>query len=57
MLASLTSKQVADWIAFASLEQIGNDVPPDKEQIQKDKNKAQRDKFEGGMRSLMNNDQ
>ena len=41
-------------MAFATLEQVGEPVPPDKEKIQKDKSKATRDKFEGGMRSLMN---
>ena len=41
-------------MAFATLEQVGEPVPPDKEQVQKNKNKAQRDNFEGGMRSLIN---
>ena len=52
LLASLTSKQIAEWVAFGSLEQIGNDVPPDKEDVQKSKNKTQRAKLEGGLRAL-----
>ena len=53
LLKSITSKQLADWMAFATLEQVGEPVPPDKEKIAKAKKKEHRDKFEGGMRSLM----
>ena len=52
MLASMTSKQIAEWLAFAKLEQIGEPVPPDPEQAQKNKNKMQRDKLEGGLMAL-----
>ena len=48
----MTSKQVADWVAFGSLEQIGKDVPPDPHEIKASKQKAQRDKVEGGLRAL-----
>lgn len=56
MLAELTSKQIGDWLAFGQLEQIGTPVPPDPEEVKKAEAKAKRDKFEGGMRNLMNKD-
>ena len=52
MLESMTSRQVADWVAFGKLEQIGADVPPDPDQVKQVKNKQQRAKVEGGLRAL-----
>ncbi len=61
MLASLTSKQVAEWIAFGTMEHIGADVPPDPDDIEKAKRKdeeakrkVQRAKIEGGLEALAN---
>lgn len=52
MLASMTSSQVAEWMAFARLEQVGNPVYEDEESATKRKRKDQRHNFEAGMRAL-----
>ncbi len=59
MLASLTSAQVADWVAFGCLEQIGDDVPPDLAEVAKKKQEterataaAKRSQIESGLRKL-----
>ena len=51
-LAELTSAQVAEWIAYATLENVGPPVPPDKEAQAEAKRKATRAKVEGGLRAL-----
>ncbi len=53
MLACMTSRQIADWMAFATLEPIGAPVPPDKEDQEKAQAQAQRAKIEGGFRALI----
>lgn len=53
MLAQLTSSQVADWIAFSRLEQIGHPVYATEEEKEQEKIKAMRAKTESGLRALM----
>jgi hypothetical protein len=53
LLAQLSSKQIAEWMAFGMLEQVGNPVPPDPEAVAAAKRKTQRQNFEAGMKALM----
>ena len=50
MLRSMSSKQIAEWYAYATLEPVGN-----AQNIQTDegKAKARRARVEGGLKSLM----
>ena len=52
MLAKLSSRQIGEWLAFGILEQIGNPIKPDPEDVEKGKRKAQRAKVEGGLMAL-----
>lgn len=52
LLAQLTSRQVAEWVAFATLEPVGNAVPEDPEEVAARERKAKRAMFEGGMKAL-----
>ena len=52
LLKELNSRQIGEWSAFGMMEPIGQPIPSDPEQIQKDKNKTQRAKLEGGLRAL-----
>jgi len=53
MLQMMTSKQLNEWMAFATMEPVGEPVPPDPEEMKKKKQQQQRANFEGGMRALM----
>ena len=50
LLAQLTSRQVAEWIAYASIENVGDPVAIKTEEGEQ---KARRARVEGGFKSLM----
>ena len=50
LLAQLTSRQVAEWIAYASIEKVGDPVEIKTEEGEQ---KARRSRVEGGLKSLV----
>jgi len=52
MLAQMTSKQLTEWLAISTMEIIGEQTPPDPEEVARQKQAAQRAKLEGGLRAL-----
>ena len=51
MLATLTSRQVADWLAFATMEMVGNPLPPDKDAEKKKEQDANKNQVIGWLKS------
>ena len=54
MLATLTSRQVADWLAYATMEVVGQPVPPDKQAQAQAEQKAKADNLRGWFHSRAN---
>lgn len=52
MLQCLTSRQVAEWIAFSTLEPVGEPFPEDEESKHERERKQKRANIEGTLRAV-----
>lgn len=56
MLQELSSRQVAEWMAFATMEQVGNPLPPEPKEAKND-GKVKRARIESSLRIVKKREQ